>query len=134
MSRLRLLTVVALAFSMLAVVAAPAGAHPAGPGAPVGPPSGVFYADDVAYVSAVTPAHVPDKGPFDAFYIFPDCPTCDPVSDAAPGVGRYNGGRWAVIQAFGITTQLTNADDVEDQASSLVETEHRFVCPLIRQA
>ena len=75
----------------------------------MGPPGGLFWADDVEYVSAVTPAHVPDRGPFDAFYVFPDCPTCAPVSDAAPGVGNYNGGRWAVIEATGITTQLTNA-------------------------
>ena len=132
MSRFRLLTFVALAFSMLAVTAAPAGAHPGGPGARVGPPAGVFWADDVEYVSAVTPAHVPDKGPFDAFYLFPDCTGCVPVSDAAPGVGSYNGGRWAVIDAFGITTQLTNAADVTRLATSLVDTDHRFVCPLIR--
>jgi len=135
MSRLRLLTVVALAFSMLVVIAAPAGAHHGGPGAPVGPPGGVFWADDLAYESAVTPAHVPDKGPFDAFYIFPDCTVeggCAPVSDAAPGVGNYNGGRWAVIQAFGIESQLTNAEDVVAAASSRVDTGIRFVCPLIR--
>ena len=66
------------------------------------------------------------------FYVFPDCPTCAPVSDAAPGVGRYNGGRWAVIPAFGIEAQLTNAADVEAAATSLVDTGHRFVCPLIK--
>ena len=131
MSRFRLLTVVALAFAMLAVIAAPAGAHPGGPGSPVGPPGGTFWADYVEYVSAVTPAHVPDKGPFDAFYVFPQCPTCAAVSDAAPGVGRYNGGRWAVIEASGITEQLTNAADVVAAASSLDDTGHRFVCPLI---
>ena len=115
-------------------LAAPAGAHPGGPGSPVGPPTGSFWANDVEYVSAITPAHVPNRGPFDAFYIFPDCPmeVCSPVSDAAPGAGEYNGGRWAVIQAFGITTQLTNADAVVTAATSLVDTEHRFVCPLIR--
>jgi len=84
----------------------------------------------------VTPAHVPDKGPFDAFYVFPNCSTCKPVSDAAPGVGNYNGGRWAVIQVFGITSQLTNAADVlaavEEGNLDLVDTGHRFVCPLIR--
>ena len=85
-------------------------------------------------MSAVTPAHVPDKGPFDAFYVFPNCPTCAPVSDAAPGVGKYNGGRWAVIQAFGITTQLKNAADVVAAAASLNDTGHRFVCPLIKIA
>ncbi len=114
-------------------LAAPAGAHPLARSA-VAPPEGVFWANGVQYESVVTPAHVPDRGPFDAFYVFPDCPTCDPVSDAAPGYGRYNGGRWAVIEASGITTQLMNADTVVAAASSLVDTGHRFVCPLIRIA
>ncbi len=99
----------------------------------MGPAGGAFWANDVEYESAVTPAHVPDKGPFDAFYIFPDCPTCVPVSDAAPSYGEYNGGRWAVIMAFGIDSQLTNAGDVEAQLTSQVDTGHRFVCPLIRK-
>ncbi len=115
-------------------LAAPAGAHPGGPGAPVGPPTGSFWANDVEYESAVTPAHVPDRGPFDTFYVFPDCSTCAAVSDAAPGHGRYNGGRWAVYEAFGITTQRTNAADVVAAATSLDDTGHRFVCPLIRIA
>ena len=123
---------VIMAIAILAILPAAVSAHPGGPGDPVGPPGGLFYANDVAYESAVTPAHVPDRGPFDAFYVFPDCPTCAPVSDAAQGHGNYNGGRWAVIQAFGIESQLTNADDVVDQATSLNDTGHRFVCPLIK--
>ena len=63
---------------------------------------------------------------------FPDCSTCEPVSDAAPGHGDYNGGRWMLMQAYGITSQLTNAVAVEASASSIVDTGHRFVCPLIR--
>lgn len=126
--------ILALALAALGAMLVPlaVSAHPNQPGSPVGPPGGVFYAFDQSYTSAVTPAHVPDKGPFDAFYVFPDCPTCSPVSDAAPGTPGYNGGRWAVIEAHGITSQLTNADDVADQAGSLVDTGHRFVCPLIR--
>ncbi len=126
--------IIAVVMGLFFALAAPAGAHPGGPGSPVGPPTGSFWANDVEYVSAITPAHVPNRGPFDAFYVFPDCPTCDPVSDAAPGYGRYNGGRWAVIEASGITTQLTNAADVVAQATSLDDTDHRFVCPLIRIA
>ena len=126
--------IIAVVMGLFFALAAPAGAHPGGPGDPVGPPGGMFYANDVQYKSAVTPAHGPDRGPFDAFYVFPDCPTCVPVSDTAPGVGDYNGGRWAVIQAFGITSQLTNATDVVAQATSLDDTGHRFVCPLIRIA
>jgi hypothetical protein len=52
------------------------------------------------------------------------------VSEAAPGYTGDNGGRWKVVAAYGITTQLTNADDVVATASSLVDTGTRFVCPL----
>jgi hypothetical protein len=34
------------------------------------------------------------------------------------------------VQAFGITSQLTNAEDVVAQATELVDTGTRFVCPL----
>ena len=129
---MRRLLALSVVVGLFLVPAAAASAHPGGPGSPVGPPGGVFYANGVAYESAVTPAHVPDRGPFDAFYVFPDCPTCFPVSDAAIGDTDYNGGRWAVVQAFGITSQLTNADDVVAQAAGLVDTGHRFVCPLIK--
>ena len=126
--------IVFAAATLLMLVPTTVFAHGGGPGTRVGPPGGEFWANGVKYESAVTPAHVPDRGPFDAFYTFPDCPTCAPVSDAAPGVGNYNGGRWAVIQAFGITSQLTNATDVVAAASSLNDTGHRFVCPLIKIA
>lgn len=131
--KFRILIILA-AVALFTILPTVVSAHPGGPGAPVGPPSGNFWANDVQYQSAVTPAHVPDNGPFDAFYVFPDCPTCSPVSDSAPGYGEYNGGRWAVIMAFGIESQLTNSDDVVAQASSLNDTGHRFVCPLIRKA
>jgi len=42
------------------------------------------------------------------------------------------GGRWAVVMAFGILTQLTSADDVQALVSRLMDTGHRFVCPLIK--
>jgi len=98
----------------------------------VGPPSGTIYAFDQAYRVVATPTSLPDRGPFDTLYEFPDCPSCASVSEAAPGSGDYNGGRWKVVAAYGITSQLTNAGDVVDQASSLVDTGTRFVCPLIR--
>ena len=124
--------ILVLAVTLLAALPAAVFAGGDPPGSPVGPSGGLFYANDVAYESVVTPAHVPDRGPFDTFYVFPDCPTCAQVSDAAQGFGRYNGGRWAVFQAFGIESQLTNAEDVVAAASSLVDTGHRFVCPLIK--
>jgi hypothetical protein len=98
----------------------------------VGPPSGTIYAFDQAYHTVATPTSLPNRGPFDTIYVFPDCSACASVSEAAPGHPSYNGGRWRVVQAFGITSQLTNAEDVVDQATSLVDTGTRFVCPLSR--
>ena len=96
----------------------------------LGPPAGTIYAFDQAYRTVATPTSLPDRGRFDTLYVFPDCAACASVSEAAPGSGDYNGGRWRVVAAAGITTQLTNAEDVVAQASSLVDTGTRFVCPL----
>jgi hypothetical protein len=96
----------------------------------IGPPGSTIYAFDQAYETVATPTALPNRGPFDTIYTFPDCATCASVSEAAPGSGDYNGGRWRVVAAYGITTQLTNAGDVVSQASSLVDTGTRFVCPL----
>jgi hypothetical protein len=98
----------------------------------LGPPGGTIYAFDQSYRTVATPTSLPDRGAFDTIYVFPDCADCASVSDAAPGSGNYNGGRWKVVAAHGITTQLTNADDVEALASSLEDTGTRFVCPLLR--
>jgi hypothetical protein len=96
----------------------------------LGPPGSTIYAFDQAYRTIATPTSLPDNGPFDTIYVFPDCASCASVSEAAPGHPGYNGGRWRVVEASGITTQLTNAEDVVDQASSLVDTGTHFVCPL----
>jgi hypothetical protein len=98
----------------------------------LGPPGGTIYAFDTAFRTVATPTSLPDRGPTDTIYEFPDCATCASISEAAPGTPGYNGGRWKVVQAFGITSQLTNADAVVAAASSLVDTGTRFVCPLIR--
>ena len=122
------------AVTMLEIMPAITFAHETEPGSPAVPPGGEFYANDALYESVVTPAHVPYRGPFDAFYTFPDCATCVPVSDPGIGDTNYNGGRWAVMEAFGITSQLTNAADVLAAATSVADTGHRFVCPLIKKA
>jgi hypothetical protein len=109
-----------------AVLAAPLTAA----GKSIGPPSGTIYAFDQAYHTIATPTSLPDRGPTDTIYVFPDCATCASVSEAAPGHPGYNGGRWKVVAASGITSQLTNADAVVAAASSLVDTGTRFVCPL----
>jgi hypothetical protein len=123
--RLFALAVVPVAVLVLAAAASAAGNS-------LGPPGGTIYAFDVAYRTIATPTVLPAHGPTDTLYQFPDCASCAAVSEAAPGRPGYNGGRWRVVQAFGITTQLTNADDVIAAASSLVDTGTRFVCPLIR--
>jgi hypothetical protein len=110
------------------VLAAPA----LGDGKSLGPPSGTIYAFDVAFRTVATPTSLPAKGPTDTIYVFPDCPSCASVSEAAPGHPGYNGGRWRVVEAHGITSQLTNADAVVAAASQLTDTGTRFVCPLIR--
>ena len=122
--------------SLIALVAAVAGLGlPAGAMADgLGPPGGTIYAFDQRYRTVATPTSLPDRGQFDTIYVFPDCAACASVSEAAPGSRDYNGGRWRVVAASGITTQLTNAADVVAQASSLVDTGTRFVCPLIRAA
>jgi hypothetical protein len=120
----------------LLIAVAFAGAVPAVPvlaaGNSLGPPSDTIYAFDQAFRTVATPTSLPNKGPTDTIYVFPDCATCESVSEAAPGQPGYNGGRWKVVEAHGITSQLTNADDVVASASSLVDTGTRFVCPLIR--
>ena len=122
-------------FLLLALVSAVAAAVLAAPtmatGDSLGPPGGTIYAFDEAYRTIATPTSVPNTGAFDTIYLFPDCPACASVSEAAPGHGDYNGGRWQVVQAFGITSQLTSAEAVVAAASSLVDTGVRFVCPLI---
>ena len=120
--------------SMIALLAAVAGVGlPAAASADgLGSPGSTIYAFDQQYRTVATPTSLPDVGQFDTIFTFPDCPTCANASEAAPGSRDYNGGRWRVIAASGITTQLTNADAVVAQASSLMDTGTRFVCPLIR--
>ena len=117
---------------LAAVTAAVLVTSVAAAGNSLGPPSDTIYAFDQAYRTVATPTSLPDTGPTDTIYVFPDCAACESVSEAAPGHPGYNGGRWKVVAAYGITTQLTNADAVVAAASSLVDTGTRFVCPLIR--
>jgi hypothetical protein len=103
-----------------------------GNGNSLGPPGTAIYAFDQAFKTVATPTSLPNRGPTDTIYVFPDCPSCASVSEAAPGHPGYNGGRWKVVAASGITSQLTNAEAVVAAASSLVDTGTRFVCPLIK--
>lgn len=122
----RSVLVAVLALAAAAVLA------PSGTAAGLGPPGGTIYAFDTAFRTIATPGSLPNTGPFDTLYVFPDCPACAAVSASAPGRPGYFGGRWEVIEAHGITTQLTNAAAVLASATALVDTGVRFVCPLIR--
>lgn len=123
-----------LALAVPAVAAALAIALPpaASGGKSLGPPGGTIYAFGTAYKTIGVGNTLPATGPTDTLYHFPDCAACAPVSDAAPGHPGYNGGRWKVVNAYGITSQLTSADDVVAEASSLQDTGIRTECPLIR--
>jgi hypothetical protein len=102
----------------------------------LGPPGGTIYAHDVAYRTIGTPSSLPANAPedsFDILHLFPDCEECAAVSDAAPGDTDYNGGRWIVVNAKGIHTQLSTAEDVVAQATDLVPTTTSLVCPMIRK-
>ena len=115
------------------VVAALLLALPAMAGKSLGPPGGTIYAFDQAYQTIGVGNSLPDTGPTDTLYHFPDCAACAAVSDAAPGHPGFNGGRWKVVNAYGITSQLTNADAVVAEATSLEDTGVRTECPLIHQ-
>lgn len=122
-----------LLLGVLTAIAAGVFAVPAmADGNSLGPPGGTIYAFDEAFRVIATPTSLPDAGPTDTLYNFPDCQSCASVSEAAPGHPGYNGGRWKVVDAYGITSQLTNADDVVATASALVDTGVRFVCPLVK--
>jgi hypothetical protein len=118
--------------ALIAVVAAAYASSAMADGNSLGPPGSTIYAFDQAFKTIATPTSLPNKGPTDTIYVFPDCASCASVSEAAPGHPGYNGGRWRVVAAHGVTSQLTNAQAVVAAASSLVDTGTRFVCPLIK--
>ena len=51
-------------------------------GKSLGPPGGTIYAFDVAYKTIGVGNSLPNEGPTDTLYHFPNCPTCAAVSDA----------------------------------------------------
>lgn len=119
----------ALALSALAV--GPAAADG------LGPPGGVFYANDEVWRSVITPATLPAQGDFDTLYMLGA--GLAPVSDAAPGDPGYNGGRWEVRMVTFLTisprqfknvADLLAAADADEVSIGPVVT--RFECPLIR--
>ncbi len=89
MSRNRILTslcVIAAPLGILALSAGPASARVSGP---------AFYVEGQLYRTVGTPTDLSSTGApdhtFDTIYVLADQKN---VANAAPGVGRYNGGRW----------------------------------------
>jgi len=127
--RLFILAVLALVLALPAAVFADG----------LGPPGGTIYAHDVAYRTIGTPTALPESAPdhtFDILYQLPDCvpdvgTKCAAVSVSAPGDADYNGGRWIVVEALGITEQVTNAEDVVAMATGFNYPGVSLECPLI---
>lgn len=108
----------------------------------------LVWADGLIYDSILTGAtfkKMPPAHSLDILYVLVDLPDQRPISDAAPGDGNYNGGRWWVHQVFltemgemyyaGGAMELTSADDVLQMAQmgyfEIVPTETFFSCPLV---
>jgi hypothetical protein len=133
MSRFRLLTVVALAFSMLAVTAAPALAQAR--------PRPQTWVDGQLFNGVVTPATFdPANGNFDELYagcagvggFKNEAPL---ISESKPGDQDYNGGRWHenLIKSTALCAQYADVDRVEDlDLNDFVLTgTNYFECPLL---
>jgi hypothetical protein len=133
MSRLRLLTVVALAFSLLAVTAAPALAQAR--------PRPTTWVDGEQFAGVVTPATFdPESDPFDELYA-----ACGDegggfkngaplISESKPGDQDYNGGRWHknVVRDSVACDKYNGASSVEDlDLSDFMSTDEYFECPLL---
>jgi hypothetical protein len=139
MSRLRLLTVVALAFSLLAVIAAPALAQGGGPR-----PRPQTWVDGELFNGVVTPATFdPESDPFDELYVAA-CDTPEEevgfkggaplISESKPGDQDYNGGRWHAntLKAGVACDKYADADKVEDlDLNDFDSTGDYFECPLL---
>lgn len=136
MSRLRLLTVVALAFSVLAVTAAPALAQ----GGPLMRPQ--TWVDGELFNGVVTPATFdPASDPFDQLYM--GCGGDDFVgfndgvpliSESKPGDQDYNGGRWhANVLKEGVACdKYEDAEGVDNlDLDDFESTDEYFECPLL---
>lgn len=104
-----------------------------------GPPGLAFYVDGEQYRTIGTPTDLSGTGApahsFDTIYALGN--GLANVSDAAPGVGDYNGGRWMVRPVtWSIDpVQLTSAEQVLDYAErgwlTIGDPVKFFVCPAI---
>jgi len=108
----------------------------------VGPPiTDAIWADGVLYATVATPTQLPDKGPKDGIFAFPNLQGQRSVAEAKPGDQDYNGGRWEVylinaINPGNLPGELTSWEEVESYISSgdleISGMGTSLVCPLIK--
>ena len=141
-----------LAVLVVAALATASGAFANGSGGVTG---AAFFVEGQLYRTVATPTDLSGTGApaasFDNIYEFGGAQPN--VADAAPGVGRYNGGRWMVhALAFNTSYQVTLAahdangsgaiDNIAELSSALADPGpagardsgivKRFVCPAIK--
>ncbi|MEX0320700.1 MAG: hypothetical protein AB3N63_00930 [Puniceicoccaceae bacterium] len=108
----------------------------------------LVWADDLVYdslISGATFKKMPPAHSLDILYVVVNLEGQRPISDAAPGSGNYNGGRWWVHEVTltelgllmygGGGMEITNADAIlEGEQMGYFEihpTETFFSCPLV---
>jgi hypothetical protein len=111
--------------------------------AQVGPPvSDAIWADGVLYATVATPTSpLPDHGPKDGIFSFPDEPSQRSVAESKPGDRDYNGGRWDVyviniVNPGNLPGELTSWEEVQSYINSgdlEITGTGSLVCPLIPQ-
>lgn len=106
-----------------------------------GPPHLAFYVDGVQYRTVGTPTDLSGTGApahtFDALYAIEGQELA--VSEAAPGVAGYNGGRWMRFPVTWNTTPVLITSDEQlfelaeaGDVTIASEPDVQFVCPVIR--
>lgn len=97
-------------------------------------PQPVIWADCEMYDGIVTPATFePNSDAFDELYVGSFRDGLNLISDAAPGYGDYNGGRWHknVLKGSVDPGKYANACSVDDlDLSDFESTNDYFSCPM----
>lgn len=134
---MRRIIILALAAAVAALAALPAAAAPGGtPGSPITP--NAIWADGELYATigrGPLPYNGVDKS-YDHLFMIPGQ---EPLSEAAPGNPRYNGGRWLPtpvtwnVEPYVITSlaELAAAEAAGHVVVGTPAYDAAFLCPLI---
>jgi hypothetical protein len=108
-----------------------------------GPPArDAIWADGALYATVATPTHLPNHGPKDGIFAFPNYPSQRSVAESKPGDQDYNGGRWQVylidvVNPGNLPGELTSWEEVQNYINSgdleMIGLGPSFVCPMIPQ-